>query len=57
MGWVTVLGSGQSPQIARHLGDPEALREDAARQLESLGPSGSGSLCNALLKTAAENRV
>ena len=57
MGWVVVLGSGQSQQITLQLEDPERLGRDLAPWPETWAWSGSGLLHKALLnKTAAENR-
>lgn len=63
MGWVVVLGSGQSQQIALQLADPERLGRDlppwpwAWSGSETWAWSGSGLLYKALLnKTATENR-
>lgn len=57
MGWVVVLGSGQSQQIALQLEDPERLGRDLAPWPETWAWSGSSLLRKPLLnKTAAENR-
>lgn len=57
MGWVVVLGSGQSQQITLQLEDPERLGRDLAPWPETWAWSGSSLLRKALLnKTAAENR-
>ena len=57
MGWVVVLGSGQSQQITLQLEDPERLGRDLAPWPETWAWSRSSLLRKALLnKTAAENR-